>query len=152
MRRCSRRTFVSCLAALTASRASVFKPQSAYAQQPAPLRRIGFLLVGLPREGNEVRQFRQGLRETGYTEGRDVVIEWRSVNGDYARLRELAAELAQRTVDVIVVDSTPGALAVKRATSTIPIVMVAVADPVEAGLVASFAHPGGNLTGLSNID
>ena len=151
MRRCSRRTFVSCLAALTASRASVFKPQSAYAQQPAPLRRIGFLLVGLPREGNEVRQFRQGLRETGYTEGRDVVIEWRSVNGDYARLRELAAELAQRTVDVIVVDSTPGALAVKRATSTIPIVMVAVADPVEAGLVASFAHPGGNLTGLSNI-
>jgi putative ABC transport system substrate-binding protein len=151
MRRFSRRAFVSCLAALAASRTRLLKLQSAYAQQPGPLRRIGFLLVGFPREGNEVQQFRQGLRDAGYTEGRDVVIEWRSIDGDFARLPELAADLVQRKVDVIVVDSTPGTLAVKRATSTIPIVMIAVADPVASGLVASFSHPGGNLTGFSNM-
>ena len=151
MRRFSRRAFVSCLAALAASRTIVFKPQSAYAQQPAPPRRIGFLLVGFSPESDEVQQFRQGLRDAGYIEGRDVVIEWRSVDGDYARLPELAADLVQRKVDVIVAESTPGTWAVKRATSTIPIVMVAVANPIESGLVASFAHPGGNLTGLSNM-
>jgi putative ABC transport system substrate-binding protein len=107
--------------------------------------------VGFPSEGNEVQQFREGLRDAGYTEGRDVVVEWRSVDGNFARVPELAADLVQRKVDVIVVDSTTGAQAVKRATSTIPIVMIAVADPVTAGLVTSFAHPGGNLTGLSNV-
>ena len=78
-----------------------------------------------------------------------MVIEWRSANGDYDRVPELAADLVQRKVDVIVVDSTPAAQAVKRATSTIPIVMAIVADPVGSGLVASLAHPGGNVTGLS---
>ena len=78
-----------------------------------------------------------------------MVIEWRSANGDYNRVPELAAELVQRKVDVIVVESTPAAQAVKRATSTIPIVMAIVADPVGSGLVASLAHPGGNVTGLS---
>jgi len=151
MRRFRRRAFLSCLGALAASRTSAFKAQRVYAQQPAPPRRIAVLLVGFPRESNEVQQFRQGLRDAGYTEERDVVIEWRSANGDYARLPELAADLVQRKVDVIVVDSTPGTQAVKRATSTIPIVMTSVADPVGSGLVASLAHPGANLTGLSNM-
>jgi putative ABC transport system substrate-binding protein len=92
---------------------------------------------------------RQGLRDAGYFEGRDVVIEWRSASGDYARVQELAADLVQRKVDVIVVQSTPAAQAAKRATSTIPIVMAPVGDPVGVGLVESLGHPGGNITGLS---
>ena len=80
-----------------------------------------------------------------------MVIEWRSVSGDYARVPELVAELAQRKVEVIVVTTTIAAQAVKHATSTIPIVMVIVADPVGSGLVTSLAHPGGNVTGLSNM-
>jgi putative ABC transport system substrate-binding protein len=151
MRRLSRRAFVGALAALAAYRSSLFEAQSVYAQQPTVPRHIGFLLVGFPREGNEVHQFRQGLQDAGYTEGRDVIVDWRSVDDNFARLTELATELVQDKVDVIVVDSTLGAQAVKRATSTIPIVMIAVADPVQAGLVASYAHPGGNLTGLSNV-
>ena len=78
-----------------------------------------------------------------------MVIEWRSASGDYARIPELAADLVQRKVDVIVVEATLAAQAVKRATSTIPIVMAVVADPVGSGLVANLAHPGGNVTGLS---
>ena len=121
----------------------------AYAQQPASPRLIGVLLVEFSIESREAQSFLQGLRDAGYAPGRDVVIEWRSAAGDYARIQELAAELVQRKVDVIVVDSTPGAQAVKRATSTIPIVMAVVGDPVGDGLVANLAHPGGNVTGLS---
>ena len=80
-----------------------------------------------------------------------MVIEWRSANGDYARVPELVADLVQRKVEVIVVESTVAAQAVKRATSTIPIVMALVADPVGSGLVTSLAHPGGNVTGLSHM-
>ena len=149
IRRLSRRAFVRSLAALAASRAIVFKPQSAYAQQTSSPRRIGFLLVGWSPESKEVQQFRQGLLDAGYAEGPDVVIEWRSANGDYARVPELVADLVQGKVDVIVVDSTVAAQAVKRATSTIPIVMALVADPVGSGLVANLARPGGNVTGLS---
>jgi putative tryptophan/tyrosine transport system substrate-binding protein len=149
IRRLSRRAFVSSLAALAASPAIVFKPQSAYAQQPASPRRIGVLLVAISLESKEAQAFRQGLRDAGYAEGRDVVIEWRSANGDYARIPALATDLVQRKVDVIVVDSTPGAQAVKRATSTIPIVMAVVGDPVGSGIVANLAHPGGNVTGFS---
>ena len=149
IRRFSRRAFVSSLAALAASPAIVFKPQSAYAQQPALPRRIGIFLMAFSPESKEAQAFRQALRDAGYSEGRDVVIEWRSANGNYDRLPELAADLVRRELDVIVVDSTPTAQAVKRATSTIPIVMVIVADPVGSGLVTSLAHPGGNVTGLS---
>jgi putative ABC transport system substrate-binding protein len=140
---------VSSLAALAASPAIVFKPQSAYAQQPASPRRIGVLLVAFSPESKQAQAFRQGLRDAGYAEGRDVVIEWRSANGDYARVPGLVADLVQRKVDVIVVESTVAAQAAKRATSTIPIVMALVADPIGSGLVASLAHPGGNVTGLS---
>ena len=122
---------------------------AADAQQPASPRRIGVLLVGCSPESKEAQAFRQGLRDAGYAEGRDVVIEWRSANGDYDRVPELVADLVQSKVDVIVVDSTVAARAAKRATSTIPIVMAIVADPVGSGLVASLAHPGGNVTGLS---
>jgi len=138
---------VSRLAALAAGPLIVFKPQNTYAQQPAAPRRIGVLSNST--EGTQAQAFRQGLRDAGYAEGRDVVIEWRSASGNYARLPELAADLVQRKVDVIVVVSTLAALAVKRATSTIPIVMAEVADPLGSGLVTSLAHPGGNVTGLS---
>jgi putative ABC transport system substrate-binding protein len=100
-------------------------------------------------DSKEAQAFRQELRDAGYAEGRDVVIEWRSANGDYDRIPELAADLVQRKVDVIVVEATLATQAVKRATSTIPIVMAVVADPVGSGLVANLAHPGGNVTGLS---
>ena len=151
IRHLSRRAFVSSLAALAASPAIVFKPQSADAQQPALPRRIGVLLGALSPESKEAQAFRQGLLDAGYVEGRDVVIEWRTASGDYARLPELAADLVQRKVDVIVVQSTPAALAAQRATSTTPIVMATVADPVGSGLVANLAHPGGNVTGLSTM-
>jgi putative tryptophan/tyrosine transport system substrate-binding protein len=149
IRRFSRRAFVSSLAVLAASCAMVFKPRSVYAQQPASPRRIGVLLVEFSLESKEAQAFRQGLRDAGYAEGRDVVIEWRSAKGDYSRIPVLAADLVQRKVDVIVVDSTPGAQAVKRATSTIPIVMAVIGDPVGSGLVSNLAHPGGNVTGFS---
>jgi len=120
-----------------------------YAQQPAAPRHIGVLLVAWPPESTMAQAFREGLRDLGYFEGRDLVIEWRVANGDYARIPELVADLVQRKVDVIVSDSTQGTQALKRATSTIPIVMADIADPVGSGLVASFAHPGGNITGLT---
>jgi putative ABC transport system substrate-binding protein len=124
-------------------------PRSAEAQPPASRRPIGVLLVLLSPEGKEAQAFRQRLRDAGYVEGRDVVIEWRSANGDYARLPQLAADLVERRVDVIVTDTTPATRAAQRATSTIPIVMAIVADPVGDGLVASLSQPGGNVTGLS---
>ncbi len=148
IRRLSRRAFVSSLAALAASPAIVINPQSAYAQQPAAPRRIGVLLTS-STEDKDVQLFREGLRDAGYAEGRDMVIEWRSANGDYARIPELVADLVKRNVDVIVVESTRATVLLKRATSTIPIVMASVADPLGSGLVTSLAHPGGNVTGLS---
>jgi putative ABC transport system substrate-binding protein len=119
------------------------------AQQPALPRRIGVLLVAASPEGVLGQQFRQGLAEAGYSEGRDVVIEWRSAAGDFNRVAALVAELIQLKVDVIVVETTPAALAVKRATTTVPVVMTIVSDPIGSGLVANLARPGGNITGLS---
>ena len=100
-------------------------------------------------ESKEAQAFRQGLLDAGYAEGRDVVIEWRLANGDFAQVPELVADLVQRKVDVIVVQSTLAAEVAKQATSSIPIVMANVADPVGSGLVANLRHPGGNVTGLS---
>jgi putative ABC transport system substrate-binding protein len=119
------------------------------AQQPISPRRIGVLLTASLPEGEYPQAFREGLRDAGYIEGRDVVIDWRSANGDYARIPELSADLVRRKVELIVVDSTPGAQALKRATSVIPIVTAVVGDPVGSGLVTNLAHPGGNVTGLS---
>ena len=145
----TRRGFAFLLAALTTCFGSFGLASAADAQQPASPRRIGVLLVGRSPENKDVQQFRQGLHDAGYTEGRDVVIEWRFANGDYARVAALAADLIQRKVDVIVVETTLATQALMRATSTIPIVMAVVADPVGSGLVANLAHPGGNVTGLS---
>jgi ABC-type uncharacterized transport system substrate-binding protein len=121
---------------------------AADAQQPAALRRIGVLRV-VPPDDKDVQGFRQGLRDAGYAEGRDVVIEWRSANGDFDRLPSLVGDLVQRKVEVIVVITTAAAQAAKRATSTTPIVMTVVADPIRAGVVTNLSHPGGNVTGLS---
>jgi putative ABC transport system substrate-binding protein len=144
-----RRSFVFALAALTACFGPFGLTSAAYAQQPAAPRHVGVLLVARSPESDEVQAFRQGLLDAGYVEGRDVVIEWRVANGDYHQIAELVADLVQRKVDVIVVISTPAAQAAQRATSTIPIVLALVADPVGSGLVTSLAHPGGNVTGLS---
>ena len=148
----SRRVFLAAIA-FSALAVAVFGPlgfpSAADAQQPASPRRIGVLIWGgFSSESKLAQQFRLGLLDAGYAEGRDVVIEWRSTS-DYARVPELVADLVQRKVEVIVVASTVAAQAAKRATSTIPIVMAVVADPVGSGLVANLAHPGGNVTGLS---
>jgi len=145
-RRITRRAFACDLAALVGYLALYVK---AYPQQPALPRRVGVLLVILTPESKEAQAFREGLRNAGYDEGRDVIIEWRNANADYDRIPELVADLVQNKVDVIVVETTRAALAAKRATSIIPIVMALVADPVGSGLVASLAHPGGNVTGVS---
>ncbi len=124
-------------------------PLAAEAQQAGKVWRIGVLLVGLSPTSKEAQHFRQGLLAAGYSEGQNVVIEWRSAKGDYNRVPELVADLVQRKVNVIVVDSTVATQVSQRATSTIPIVMALVVDPVGSGLVKSLAHPGGNVTGLS---
>jgi putative ABC transport system substrate-binding protein len=147
----TRRAFARDLAVLVGNAGLLCLPVKAYAQQPAAPRRIGVLLVIFSPESKEAQAFRQGLLDAGYAEGRDVVIEWRSANGDYARVPGLVADLVQRKVDVILVETTLAAEAVKRATSTIPIIMTIVADPVGSGLVANLAHPGGNMTGLSGM-
>ncbi|HJR01709.1 MAG TPA: ABC transporter substrate-binding protein [Methylomirabilota bacterium] len=97
-----------------------------------------------------VREFRRGLKDLGWVEGQNIVIEWRFAGGRAERLPDLAAELVRLRVDLIVVPSTPTALAAKNATKTIPLVTVGGGDPVELGLVASLARPGGNITGLSS--
>jgi putative ABC transport system substrate-binding protein len=102
-------------------------------------------------EANLVDSFREGLRELGYEEGRNIAIEYRWADGQYERFAALVTELIAAKVDVIVTAGTPAALAVKKATSTVPLVMVAVGDPVGTGLVPSLARPDGNLTGLSSV-
>jgi len=139
----NRRAFVTGLGAVLAA------PRAAEAQQLAPRWRIGVLLVLLSPTGKEAQAFRQGMRDAGYVEGRDVVVEWRSAEGDYARLPQLAADLVERKVDVIVADTTQATQAARGATSTVPIVMAIVADPVGSGVVTNLSQPGGNITGLS---
>src|SRR2546422_11727075 len=124
----------------------------AEAQGPAKVPRIGFLASRSPSSfSSETEAFRQGLRELGYVEGQNIGIEYRYAEGKTDRFADLATELVQLKVDVIVTSSTPGVLAVKKASSTIPIVFAAVNDPVASGLVASLARPGGNVTGLTNL-
>jgi putative tryptophan/tyrosine transport system substrate-binding protein len=124
-------------------------PLAAEAQQAAKLARIGYLSPNLAASPHRHEAFRQGLRDLGYVEGRNVVIESRDAEGKDERLPTLAAELVALKVDVIVAAGTPATLAAKQATRTIPIVFAVAADPVTSGLVANLARPGGNVTGLS---
>jgi len=124
----------------------------AEAQQQKKVYRIGYLSSTDPAADSlRAEAFRQGLRELSYVEGQNIVIEYRYAEGVADRFPNLAAELVQLKVDVIVVIGTLPAQAAKYATETIPIVMTYVTDPVGTGLVASLAHPGGNVTGLSNL-
>jgi putative ABC transport system substrate-binding protein len=127
---------------------AVTAPLVVAAQQPAKVFRIGYLGYSAP-EQYLVETFRQGLRDLGYMEGQNVAVESVSAEGKIERLRELAATLVERNVDVIVTLATPGALAAKQATITIPIVVAAMADPARDGLVANLARPGGNITGAT---
>lgn len=124
----------------------LFSPVSADAQEAAKVARIGYLTA---TAGPFYQDFLRGLRDLGYVEGGNVVIEYRSAEGKIEQLPALAAELVGLKVDVIVAAVTVAALAAKQVTRTIPIVFPAVSDPVETGLVAGFARPGGNVTGLS---
>ncbi len=132
---------------LLATGALLAVSQPALAQQSAKVWRVGYI-VGGPR-GGIFDEFLKGMRELGYDEGRNLAIESRFADGQFDRLPAQAADLVNSNVDVIVVSSTPALAAVKRATSTIPIVTQIVGDPVKSGFVASLARPGGNITGLS---
>jgi putative ABC transport system substrate-binding protein len=130
----------------------VAAPLAAEAQQAAKVARIGFLRSNLAANPHLQEAFLQGLRDLGYVEGRNVVIEYRDAEGKLERLPALAAELVALKVDVIVTGGgTPTALAAKQATRTLPIVFASAPDPVTDGLVTSLARPGGNVTGLSNL-
>lgn len=124
---------------------------SAEAQQPAKIPRIGVLYGGSASSNTGRREaFQHGLRELGYVEGKNIVVEWRYADGKLDRVTELAGELVRLKVDAIFCTSTPVVQAAKKATTTVPIVSVS-GDPVGLGLVASLARPGGNVTGLANL-
>jgi putative ABC transport system substrate-binding protein len=140
-----RRTLIRGLSTL-----AVLAPIAAYSQTLAKAARVGLLMTTTPVAASHiVVAFADGLRALGYIEGKNLVLEYRWAEGRPERLDELAADLVQQHVDVIVASSQAAALAAKRATTTIPIVMVNATDPVEAALVSSLARPGGNVTGLS---
>jgi putative ABC transport system substrate-binding protein len=127
---------------------AVAAPAIAHAQPGAKAHRIGFLSLQ-PGPGATTEAFRQALRELGYVEGRTITVEYRWAAAKEERLPELAAELVRLKVDVIVASGTPSIEAAKSATSTIPIIMAVVADPVGSGLVSGIGRPGGNVTGLT---
>jgi putative ABC transport system substrate-binding protein len=127
-------------------------PLRSFAQQPAKVSRIGFLGNSTAAlEANLIGPFREGLRDLGYVEGRNLLIDERWAEGNYERFPALVAELIALRVELIVTAGTPAVLAIKKATTSLPVVMVAVGDPVGTGIVASLGRPGGNITGLSSI-
>jgi putative tryptophan/tyrosine transport system substrate-binding protein len=142
----NRREFITLLGG------AVAWPLKARAQQADKVPRIGLLLFASADDAayaKLIEAFRRGLRDLGYVEGRNVMIEYRFAGNTHERLAQLAAELVRTQVDVIVSHGTPGTLAAMRATATIPIVMTTAGDPAGSGLVASLSQPGGNVTGLS---
>jgi putative tryptophan/tyrosine transport system substrate-binding protein len=134
---------------LTSLAGALTVPLAAETQQAAKVARIGYLLLDRAAAPHLPEAFRQGLRDLGYVEGRNVVIEYRDAEGKVERLPAVAAELVALKVDVIVAQGTPHALAAKQVTRTIPIVFATSADAVGSGLV--LARPGGNVTGLSFV-
>jgi len=140
-----RHVFLLCIAFFTAT-------VVAQAQQPKKVSRIGFLTgASLSSQSSRNEAFRQGLRELGYVEGKNIVIEWRSYEGKRNLLPAFAAELVRLKVDVIVAGGSGDIQAAKEATVTIPIVMLAGGDAVASGFVATLSRPGGNITGLSTL-
>jgi putative ABC transport system substrate-binding protein len=143
-----RRTFIG-----SAAGGLLAVPLAAFAQHQGKVWRVGFLIARrlAPGDTDYYRAFPQGMRELGYVEGRDLVIEWRSADGKFERLPDLAAELIQLKVDVIVTAGTAATSAAQKATTTVPIVMGTTNDAVIGGFVKSLARPGGNITGISNL-
>jgi putative ABC transport system substrate-binding protein len=130
---------------------AIAEPFGSFAQQSGKAWRVGFLALRRPvsLESDQFGGFSEGMRELGYVEGRNLFIEWRFADGQSERLPVLAAELIQTKVDVILAAGTQAISAAQKATTSIPIVMAGANDPVGSGFVASLAHPGGNITGLS---
>jgi ABC-type uncharacterized transport system substrate-binding protein len=141
-----RRTFIGAVAAGT-----ITTPLAAYAQTATTVRRIGVLSAGARPTPAEIQQTYAPLSELGWTEGKNLLIERRDANGRAELLRPFAEELVRLKVEIIVTKGTAAALAAKRATTTIPIIMYSAGDPVRAGLVASLSRPGGNITGFSIV-
>jgi putative tryptophan/tyrosine transport system substrate-binding protein len=141
----NRRAFITLLGG-----AAAVWPLAARAQQAGKVPRIGFLgMSSASAFASRLEGFRLGLRDFGYVEGTNLSIEYRWAEGRYERLPALAVELVRSNVDLIVTHATPGSLAAKRATTTIPIVIASIGDPVAVGIVTSVARPGGNITGQS---
>jgi putative tryptophan/tyrosine transport system substrate-binding protein len=128
-------------------------PLALFAQPQGKIWRVGFLVGRRPvSDDTDYRgAFPLGMRELGYVEGKNLVIEWRATDGDYARLPDMAAELVRLKVDLIVAAGTVAINAARNVTTSIPIVMATAQDPISSGFVKSLAHPGGNITGLSNL-
>ena len=125
-------------------------PCGLQAQQPKKIARIGYLTtLSTDSPEGRVMAFSQGLRELGYVEGTSIVVEYRGAAGKIERLPDVAGELVRLDVDVIVAPNTPAARAVQQVTTSVPIVVPVMGDPVGDGLVASLGHPGGNITGLT---
>jgi putative tryptophan/tyrosine transport system substrate-binding protein len=141
-----RREFIAVLGGATAS-----WPLAARAQQQPNIPKIGVLVAGIPDPEPFWRIFREGLRDLGYIEGRNILYEFRSAGGQTNLLGELAADLVRLKVDIIVTWQTPTVRAAKLATREIPIVMADAGDPVGTGLVESLARPGGNITGMAGV-
>jgi putative ABC transport system substrate-binding protein len=142
-----RREFITLLGGAAAA-----WPLAARAQQSGKVARIGFLGAASANAAgyaNRIAAFRSGLRDLGYVEGTNLVIEYRWAEEKYERLPELAADLIRANVDVVVTHGTPASVAAKRATATIPVVMAMIGDPIASGIVTSVARPGGNITGSS---
>ena len=143
----NQRIFVLALGALLFALCS-----SAEAQQPKKIPHVGYLTISsLSSNVDRIEAFRRGMRELGYVEGKNIVIEWRSGDGKVERQSELAAELVRHKEDVIVTSGPTMTRAAKQATATIPIVMAFDPDPIGNGFIASLARPGGNITGLSTL-
>jgi putative ABC transport system substrate-binding protein len=139
-----RREFIAALTGLA------FCSADSHAQQQSrKIPRIGWLVPSPRAEQDNLEEYRRGMNELGYAEGRTVETTYLYAEGDPSRLDKLASTLVHENIDIIVTFSTPGCLAAKRATSTIPIVFAASSDPLSTGVVTSLGHPGGNITGLS---
>src|SRR5258707_13428584 len=143
----NRREFITLLGG-----ASATWPLAVRAEQSAKVARIGFVVTGSlasPEQRAMTDSFLQGLRERGYVEGQNIVIEYRYADGKIERFAELSQQLVRLNLDLIVASNTPAARAAKQATTTIPIVVPVMGDPIGDGLVASLARPGGNITGMT---